>query len=88
VILTFGGTALFLLAQIVFLYEAFGDVPRSRPLALAALAILALATWPLTLIAGIAAATAVLIGVAVADTMDTAPNPASPRTGRAAAERR
>jgi hypothetical protein len=40
-ILTFGGTALFLLAQVAFLHEAFGDVPRSRALGLAALAILA-----------------------------------------------
>ena len=51
------------------LHEAFGHVPRSRPLALAALAILAVATAPLTLIAGIAAASAVLVAVAIADTV-------------------
>ena len=70
-ILTFGGPALFLLAQVVFLYEALGRVPRSRPLGLAALAILAVATAPLTLMAGIAAACAVLVGVAIADTVAT-----------------
>jgi low temperature requirement protein LtrA len=68
-ILTFGGPALFLLAQIFFLYEALGHVPRSRPVALVALALLAVATAPLTLIAGIAASTAVLVAVAVADTV-------------------
>ena len=68
-ILTFGGPALFLLAQIIFMHEAVGHVPRSRPLALAALAILALVTSPLTMIVGIAASSAVLIAVAIADTM-------------------
>src|SRR5687767_5873399 len=67
-ILTFGGPALFLLAQIIFLRETVGSVPRSRPLGLAALAILAVATAPLTLIVGIGASTAVLVAVAVADT--------------------
>jgi low temperature requirement protein LtrA len=68
-ILAFGGPALFLLAQVFFLREALGRVPRSRPLGLAALAILAVATAPLTLIVGIAAATAVLVAVAIADTV-------------------
>ena len=68
-ILTFGGPALFLLAQVVFLREAVGHVPRSRPLALAALAILAVVTSPLTLIVGIAASSAVLVAVAIADTL-------------------
>jgi low temperature requirement protein LtrA len=68
-ILTFGGPALFLLAQVAFLYEALGHVPRSRPLGLAALALLAVATAPLTLMAGIAASTAVLVAVAIADTV-------------------
>jgi low temperature requirement protein LtrA len=67
-ILSFGGPALFLLAQIIFMREAVGRVPRSRPLAVAALAILALATSPLTMIAGIAASSAVLVAVAIADT--------------------
>ena len=68
-ILTFGGPALFLLAQIIFRREAVGDVPRSRLLGLAALAILAVATAPLTLIVGIAASSAVVVVVAIADTM-------------------
>jgi low temperature requirement protein LtrA len=67
-ILAFGGPALFLLAQIIFRRETVGQVPRSRPLALAALAILAFATSPLTLIVGIAASTAVIVAVAIADT--------------------
>jgi low temperature requirement protein LtrA len=45
-ILTFGGPALFLLAQLLFLYGALGDVPRSRPLGPAALALLAVAASP------------------------------------------
>jgi low temperature requirement protein LtrA len=76
-ILTFGGPAVFLLAQIFFLREALGHVPRSRVLGLAALAILAVATAPLTLLAGIAASSAVLVAVAVADTVperDQAPS--------------
>jgi low temperature requirement protein LtrA len=72
-ILTFGGPALFLLAQTLFLAEALGSVPRSRVLSLAALAILAFATASLALIVGIAAATAVLVAVAIADTV--APRP-------------
>ena len=68
-LLAFGGPALFLLAQIIFTGEAVGHVPRSRPMALAALAILAVVTSPVTMIVGIAASTAVLVAVAVADTM-------------------
>ena len=68
-ILTFGGPALFLLAQVFFLREALGHVPRSRPLGLAALAILAVATAPLTLVVGIAASTTVLVAVAIGDTV-------------------
>jgi low temperature requirement protein LtrA len=68
-LLTFGGPALFLLAQAIFHHEALGRVQPSRPLGVAALAILAVATAPLTLIAGIAAASAVLVAVAVADTV-------------------
>jgi low temperature requirement protein LtrA len=70
-LLTFGGPALFLLAQLLFAYETFRHAPRSRALGVAALAILAVATAQLTLIAGIAAAAAVLVGVAVADTAAT-----------------
>ena len=71
-ILTFGGPALFLLAQLLFLREALGSAPRSRIVGLAALAILAVATAPLTLIAGITAATVVLVAVALTDTVRTA----------------
>ena len=71
-LLTFGGPALFLLARLFFLQGTLGHAPRSRPLAVAALAILAVATAPLTLLAGIAASTAVLVAVAVADTVGTA----------------
>jgi low temperature requirement protein LtrA len=68
-IFTFGGPALFLLAQVFFLRNVLGYVPRSRLLGLVALAILALATAPLTLIVGIAASSAVLVAVAIADTV-------------------
>lgn len=69
-ILAFGGPALFLLAQLLFHHAALGRAPRSRALGLAALAILAIATVPLTLIVGIAASSAVLIAVAITDTVD------------------
>ncbi len=68
-LLTFGGPALFLLAQALFMRAALGHVPRSRPVGLVALAIFAIATSPLTLIVGIAASAAVLVAVAVADTV-------------------
>jgi low temperature requirement protein LtrA len=69
--LTFGGPALFLLAQAYFLRHTLGRAPRSRLLGLAALALLAVATAPLTLIVGIAASSAVLVAAAVADTLAT-----------------
>jgi len=68
-IFTFGGPVLFLLAQVFFLRNVLGYVPRSRLLGLVALAILALATAPLTLIVGIAASSAVLVAVAIAGTV-------------------
>ena len=68
-LLAFGGPALFLLAQVLFLGAALGHVPRSRQLGLAALAILAVATAPLTTVAGSAAAAAVLVATAVVDTV-------------------
>jgi low temperature requirement protein LtrA len=70
-LLTFGGPALFLLAQAYFLRHALGRVPRSRLVGLAALALLAVATAPLALIVGIAASAVVLVAVAVADTVVT-----------------
>ena len=78
-ILTFGGPAMFLLAQVFFLHAALGHVPRSRPLGLAALAILAVVTAPLTLIVGIAAASAVLVAVAIADTVRNSDDPNTDR---------
>jgi hypothetical protein len=68
-ILTFGGPALFLITQVVFHRTVLQYLPRSRLLGLAALAILAVVTSPLAMIAGIAASSAVLVAVAVADTL-------------------
>ena len=68
-VLVFGGPALFLLAQ-VLVYRLLGHVPRSRPLGIAALVLLAVATAPFTLILAIAAATAVLVAVAISDTVE------------------
>ena len=65
-----------LVGQVFFLRDVLGQVPRSRPLGLAALAILAVATAPLTLIVGIGASTAVLVAVAIADTVgESGPTP-------------
>ena len=77
--LSFGGSALFLLAQGFFLRGTLGRVPRSRLLGLAALALLAVVTASLTLIAGIAASAAVLVAVAIADTIDSAAESAGGR---------
>jgi low temperature requirement protein LtrA len=68
-ILAFGGPALFLLAQVLFAAGALGHVPRSRLLGLAALAVLAVTSAPFTVIAGIATSTAVLVAIAIADTV-------------------
>jgi low temperature requirement protein LtrA len=70
-VLAFGGPVLFLLAQLLFHRMVVGCTPRSRPLGLAALAILAVATAQLPLIAGIVAPSAVLIAVAITDTVQT-----------------
>jgi len=70
-LLSFGGAALFLLAQTLFMAQTIGALWRSRLVALGALVVLALATAPLSLLAGIAAVTAVLVVVAVADTLAT-----------------
>lgn len=79
-LLAFGGPALFLLAQLFFLRGATGQVARSRLLGVVALVILAVATAQLSLIVGIAAATIVLVGVAIADTVgqgDRTPSPSA-----------
>ncbi len=84
-ILTFGGPALFLLAQVVFLRETVGYIPRSRPLGLVALAILAFATAPFTLMVAIAGSTAVLVAVAIADTVQARDEAAQIDTSRSQA---
>jgi low temperature requirement protein LtrA len=68
-VLAFGGPALFLLSQLLFQYAVLRLVPRSRVLGIVALAILAVAASQLTLIVGIAASSAVLIAVAITDTV-------------------
>ena len=68
-VLAFGGPALFLLAQLLFHQAALGRVPLSRVVALAALAVLAITTAQLALIIGIAAASSVLVAVAITDTV-------------------
>jgi low temperature requirement protein LtrA len=57
---TFGGPALFLLAQLLFQHAALGRAPRPRALGLGA---------QLTLIVGIVASSTVLIVVAITDTV-------------------
>jgi low temperature requirement protein LtrA len=66
--LIFGGPAIFLLAQLAFMREAAGAAPRSRLIACAVLLALALATAPLSLLAAVISASAVLLAVAAADT--------------------
>ena len=68
-VLAFGGPALFVLAQLLFQHAALGHAPRSRWVGLAAFAVLAVVTTPLTLIMGVAASGAVLVALAVADTL-------------------
>lgn len=68
-ILAFGGPALFLAGQTVFLRRVLGGIPRSRVLGVAALVLLAFATASLSMLAGIGAATAVLVAVAIADSV-------------------
>jgi low temperature requirement protein LtrA len=66
--LIFGGPAIFLLAQLIFMRGATGSLSQPRALACVALALLALATAPLGLLAAVIAASAVLVAVAAADT--------------------
>jgi low temperature requirement protein LtrA len=67
-VLIFGGPAIFLLSQLAFMRRVSGELPRSRVFACLALAVLGLATAPLSLLAAVLAASAVLLAVAVADT--------------------
>jgi low temperature requirement protein LtrA len=66
--LIFGGPAVFLVSQLGFMRRAAGAMPGSRLLACLALAILTALAAPLNLLAAVIAASAVLIGVAIADT--------------------
>jgi low temperature requirement protein LtrA len=67
--LAFGGPATFLLAQLLFQYAALGRVPRSRTSGIAVLAILAVPAAHSTMIVGIALPTAVLLAIAIGDTV-------------------
>jgi low temperature requirement protein LtrA len=81
-LLVFGGPAIFLLAQSVFMKSATGRLPRTRILACVALLVLALATAPFSLLVAVTAASAVLVAVAVDDARaephSTAPDMAAP----------
>ena len=66
--LIFGGPAIFLLAQLVFMRHASGQAPRARIGGCIALAILALLTSSLSLLLAVIAASAVLLAVAMTDT--------------------
>ncbi len=67
-VLVFGGPAIFLLSQLGFIRRATGRTPRTRLGACGALAVLALATAPLSLLAALIGASAVLATVAFDDT--------------------
>ncbi len=66
--LVFGGPLIFLLAQMAFMRRAAGDFPSTRVLASAALLALAALTAPFGLLVAVSAASATLLGVAIADT--------------------
>ena len=70
-LLTFGGPALFLIAQALFLQGVLGRALGSRLVGVAALAVLGIAVTvaSLTLLVAIAAASAILVAVAVYDTV-------------------
>ena len=68
-VLAFGGPALFLLAQLLFQYAALGRAPRSRAVGTAVLAVLAAPAAQSMLIVGIALTSAVLVAVAIGDTV-------------------
>jgi low temperature requirement protein LtrA len=66
--LIFGGPAIFLLAQLVFVRAVSGQAPRARIGGCIALAVLALLTTPFSLLIAVIASSAVLLAVAVDDT--------------------
>jgi low temperature requirement protein LtrA len=67
-VLVFGGPAIFLLAQLGFMRRATGGVPRARVVACIGLVVLGIVTAPLSLLAAVAASSAVLVAVAIDDT--------------------
>jgi low temperature requirement protein LtrA len=66
--LVFGGPAIFLLAQLVFMRGATGRLARSRVLGCVALLALAILSGSLSLLAAVIASSAVLVAVAIGDT--------------------
>ncbi len=66
--LIFGGPAIFLLAQLLFMREVSGQAPRARVGGCVALAVLALLTAPFSLLVTVIASSAVLLAVAIDDT--------------------
>ncbi len=66
--LIFGGPAIFLVAQLIFIRQATGDISNTRILACVALSVLAPLTAPFSLLLAVIAASLVLAAVAVADT--------------------
>jgi low temperature requirement protein LtrA len=66
--LVFGGPAIFLLAQLVFMRGVSGQAPRARIGGCIALAVLALLTAPFSLLVAVIAASSVLLAVAINDT--------------------
>jgi len=77
VALIFGGPAIFLLAQLVFIRQATGTISNARIAACVALAILAVAIASLSLLVAVIASSFVLVAVAVADTRADEPAPAT-----------
>ncbi len=68
-VLVFGGPAIFLFAQLAFMRRATGAFQTSRVGGCLLLAVLAVATAPFNLLVAVIAASAVLLGVAMADTL-------------------
>jgi low temperature requirement protein LtrA len=79
-VLIFGGPLIFLLSQLGFMRRATGEIPRSRLLACVALAVLAAATAPFSLLVAVTASSAVLLAVAIDDTYAESPPPNPPVT--------
>jgi low temperature requirement protein LtrA len=79
-VLIFGGPLIFLLSQLGFMRRATGEIPRSRLLACVALAALAAATAPFSVLVAVTASSAVLLAVAIDDTYAESPPPSPPVT--------